>query len=165
MKNPLENFCPVPRDQRPFYQYLRHKEFFSGKSFVSEIISIKEVFKKSLTFLIISLISFIFFFLPESLTYKDILKILFLNFNLMFFYYSYLLINYNLISNQLFKSKVLYEESTWFDINTWIKPVYSIRHERLINEYQLLPVINKLKQLLLNLSLIIGLNLYCVIFF
>lgn len=161
MKSPLENFCPVPREQRPFYQYLRHKEFFSGESLGNKTFLLKNLLKTSLKFLIFSITSFIIFFLPETLSYKNILEILILNFSLMLVFYVYVLINHMLVSNQLFKSKVLYEESTWFDINTWVKPVTSIRHERLINEYQILPKIKKLKQIIRLLTLLLGLNFFC----
>jgi len=165
IKSPLENFCPVPRDQRPFYQYLRHKEFFSGENFRNNIFSIKELFITGLKFLLISFISFILFFLPQYLSYKNILEILSLNLILMFCYYLYISTNYILISKQLFKSKVLYEESTWFDINTWTKPVSTIRHERLINEYEMSPIIKKLQKIVFTIAIFIVLIFVCLILF
>lgn len=165
MKNPLENFCPVPRDQRPFYQYLRHKEFFNRKSFRDDIFSTKEILINGLKSLLVSFLSFILFFLPRSLSYKDILDIIALNFVLMLTYYLYIYSNYLIISKQLFKSKILYEESTWFDINTWTKPVSMIRHERLINEYLMKPVIKKLQSLIFIITILIILNFsYLIIF-
>jgi len=165
IKSPLENFCPVPRDQRPFYQYLRHKEFFSGENSRNNVFSIKELLITGLKSFLISFISFILFFLPQSLSYENILEISTLNFVFLFCYYLYIFINYILTSKQLFKSKVLYEESTWFDINTWIKPVSTIRHERLINEYQMLPGIKRLQKIVFIITLLTVLDFFCLILF
>lgn len=61
------------------------------------------------------------------------------------------------ISDRLSKSTVVYEESGWYDGQTWTKPESVLTRDRLIVTYQIQPILHKLKFSFFFLTLI-----YCI---
>ena len=56
------------------------------------------------------------------------------------------------IFNRLVTENVVYEESGWYDGQTWRKPTEVLDRDRLIATYQVNPVLKRLQKTLINLG-------------
>lgn len=141
--------CPIPRDQRPFYEYLKRKEsFFLGWVGLNESAYAGRFF--------ISLVSLFLIILPltnlsVSIVYYPI-RFLLLNILVslivLIILYGYFFIAWTYVGKRLLAAKVSYEESGWYDGKIWIKPPNILKHERLLYYYQLVPLITRLAKTL-----------------
>ena len=138
--------CPVPLDQRPINEY---KELKTSPLFFWTTTSMTSYLKTVVTFTIIvytavSLLinvsiansELMVNFLGYSLTFGSIILI----FGILRVYLGWLY-----IYERLVKASVTYEESGWYDGQTWIKPPESLIQDKLIATYELLPIITRLK--------------------
>nr|BDA98873.1 photosystem I assembly protein Ycf36 [Chroomonas debatzensis] len=151
--NLSEKGCPVPLEQRPLNEYLALKNsmffFWTMKPFLSYIKRV--VVFSAMTYAITSGLvissgelnfSHIFFY---TLIFGNItLFIFFLRFYLAWVY----------IYKRLIDATVSYEESGWYDCQTWIKTPETLVQDTLIAQYELLPIISRLKETLLTLGFI-----------
>ncbi len=69
------------------------------------------------------------------------------------------LLGWRYIYNRLNSEKIIYEESGWYDGQTWEKPIYWKERDLLIASYDVLPILNKIvfvykKAILLSLLLL-----------
>ena len=143
--------CPVPKDQRPINEYMKLVQ----SNFFNWPILTEYLFKKK----IINLF-FLFFTLalPFSNLFinfnKSIIKLLLVNSAvssfLVIFIILRLLLGWNYIKKRLDDSKVFYEESSWYDGRLWTKSKSILFQEKLINIYQVLPIIKKIKNILIG---------------
>jgi hypothetical protein len=60
-------------------------------------------------------------------------------------------------------SVITYEESGWYDGQTWIKSKEMLVQDRLIGTYELLPKIEKLKSIVISLFILSGINSFIYI--
>ena len=60
------------------------------------------------------------------------------------------------IFNRLVTENVVYEESGWYDGQTWRKPTEILDRDRLIATYQVNPVLQRLQKTLLTLAVIVA---------
>jgi len=69
------------------------------------------------------------------------------------------------IRNRLSDTSVVYEESGWYDGQTWEKPPEVVQRDRLIVTYQIQPVLNRLKTtfLMIGLSFMTGFIVWWVL--
>ena len=74
---------------------------------------------------------------------------------------SYLACKY--IYDRLMLSVITYEESGWYDGQTWIKSKEMLVQDRLIGTYELLPKIEKLKSIVISLFILSGINSFIYI--
>lgn len=66
-----------------------------------------------------------------------------------------LYLGWSYIRSRLSNSTVFYEESGWYDGQTWSKPLEIQTQDRLVMTYQVQPVLNRLKQTLGTLALLL----------
>lgn len=158
------NLCPVPREQRPFYEYINRK-----KSILLSWVKLNEngyTTNFFFTLFVIFTFSFSLINLFVSFSYYPVESIV-LSFVFSLIIESLLYLNFFLgwtyIGRRLVQDKVVYEESGWYDGKIWIKPIIILRHERLLYHYQLIPLINRIKKTLqlILLSIVI---LVCTFF-
>nr|YP_010451142.1 hypothetical protein Ycf36 [Vischeria punctata]UTV00923.1 hypothetical protein Ycf36 [Vischeria punctata] len=158
------NLCPVPREQRPFYEYINQK-----KSILLSWVKLNEngyTTNFFFTLFVIFTFSFSLINLFVSFSYYPVESIV-LSFVFSLIIESLLYLNFFLgwtyIGRRLVQDKVVYEESGWYDGKIWIKPIIILRHERLLYHYQLIPLINRIKKTLqlILLSIVI---LVCTFF-
>ena len=53
------------------------------------------------------------------------------------------------IYNRLMNATITYEESGWYDGQTWIKTNMVLQQDRLVGTYEVLPLINRLRLIIL----------------
>ena len=137
--------CPVPRDQRPFYEYIKRKDStILGWVGLNESNYTRRFFLSLLSIFSVTL-PFTSWFI--SLSYypsQAILVNLFVTLIFQSFIYGYFFITWLYAGKRLVAAKVWYEESGWYDGRIWIKPPSILRHERLLYHYQLVPLIARL---------------------
>ncbi|BAQ63611.1 CGLD27 family protein [Geminocystis sp. NIES-3709] len=148
-------FCPVPLEQQPLneYQELAQSWFFSW------VILPKWQFARKLTWVIIlSLLICVPIsaasFPPQETFFSFLLCSLlgssfFVGFALVRLY-----LGWRYIGDRLRKTKIVYEESSWYDGQVWEKPPEFYRRDQLIFQYQVQPLLKKLQK---SLILLLGL--------
>lgn len=152
--------CPVPQGQKPLNEYNSLKQSFGFKWTCKDTTS----FLKGSTFLIILLFassigvmcntpnwekdtaSFIMQVVVSSVTFF-ILIILRLYLAWMYIY------------DRLMKATVSYEESGWYDGQTWIKTPEILIQDRLTGTYEVLPILKRLENTLILSSTILTSNI------
>ena len=156
------NNCPVPKEQQPtneFIELSKSKIFSWPKS------------KKSFSFILLKfwLVTFIIFIVIssgsvyfESSKLKYILLSLICSLSLPFLLSIRLYLGWNHIFKRLSSEKVVYEETGWYDGQTWTKPINLKEKEALIATVEVKPILKNLIQIL---SLIIIFALFGILFF
>ncbi len=154
--------CPVPKNQQPtneFIELSKSKIFSYPKSKKSFIFLLLKFWLG--TFLLFTVISSgsVYF---ETATIKYILLSLLSSLSIPFLFSIRLYLGWNHIFKRLTSEKVEYEESGWYDGQTWIKPVNLKEKESLIALLEVKPI---LKNLIQTLSLIVIFALFGILFF
>ena len=63
------------------------------------------------------------------------------------------------VGNRLLSASVVYEETGWYDGETWVKSTEIRERDRLMSLYQVKPIVERLKKILLACSLLITLSI------
>jgi hypothetical protein len=150
--------CPVPKNQRPLNEYNELKNSFGFRW----TIETPQIFFKTLSVLLLYILVIVTFFISNTHDWKYnlfefFLWIIFSSFILLTFLVLRLYLAWEYIYNRLMNASVNYEESGWYDGQTWIKTNEILIQDRLVGSYEVLPVLNRLKlTLLLNSIMICG---------
>ena len=158
----INSKCPVPKEQQPTNEYieLSNSMFFSlpksNKKYTLVLLSIWAIF--FLLFLIISSGSVYF----SENNFKYILISLFSSLSVPLLISIRLLLGWNHIYKRLISEKVEYEESGWYDGQTWIKPIALKEKESLIATLEVKPILKNLVQIA---AIILSLLLFGILFF
>lgn len=159
-------FCPIPDDQKPISEYIELKE----NSINNWVLSSKEKYTKSLQLfflLFFSILFFLFFPFFQFINFNQdqILQKLFLSLFDIFFY-SLLSLNFFLfviffrwfeLNRRLKKSRLFYEEGSWYDGKTWNKPLSLIKNEKLFSSQKIEPI---LQRLITTISSLLFINIF-----
>ena len=154
--------CPVPKNQQPTNEFieLSSSKIFSWpkskKNFT--VILFKIWFATFILFIFISSGSVYF----ETSIAKYVVLSIFGSLSIPFLLTIRLFLGWNHIFKRLTSEKVIYEESGWYDGQTWIKPVSLKEKESLIALLEVKPILKNLIQIL---SLIVVLALFGILFF
>jgi hypothetical protein len=143
--------CPVPIDQRPTNEYnsLKASVFFfwttkSNKAYIQDLMLFSIPVYLATTLLVNASMydsELLFNRLPYTIVFGSILvSISFLRIYLGWIY----------VYDRLIKASVSYEESGWYDGQTWIKSPKTIMQDKLIAKYKVLPVIHRIKTSLIS---------------
>lgn len=155
----MDKKCPIPNDQRPLIEYLDLKNSFQFSWTTEKTVS----FFKTLIviFLLINLIlALILNTNPNDHPYEFLLRIdvsstLILIFLILRFY-----IAWKYVYNRLNLATINYEESGWYDGQTWIKTTDILLQDRLLVTYEVLPIIKRLEFSLLILVCLFLVKIY-----
>ena len=143
-----QSTCPVPKNQQPTNEFieLSKSKIFSWPKSKKSFILILLMFWAGgfLLFIVISSGSVYF----QTATLKYILLSLFCSLSLPFLLSLRLYLGWNHIFKRLTSEKVEYEESGWYDGQTWIKPVNLKEKESLIALLEVKPILKNLIQIL-----------------
>ena len=156
--------CPVPQNQRPINEF----NSIRNSWIISWPFLERNIFYRKLTF------SWLFI-TPVSLTISygsdylknNIFELIFLSFTASLLFPILILIRQWLswvyIYKRLNSEKIEYEESGWYDGQTWEKPISWRAKDLLIAQHQIKPILNHLKVIILLLiSIIISSLLFIV---
>nr|YP_010338344.1 hypothetical protein MW410_pgp086 [Bangia atropurpurea]UNJ18294.1 hypothetical protein [Bangia atropurpurea] len=155
--NLYNNQCPVPLDQQPVNEYnsLKDSWFFCWPTLSSSS------YNKKIT---ITLIVSCFLVSPILLSIFPITKL-----PLKFFFSEFitsslitafilirLYLGWSYVVKRLMSATVFYEESGWYDGQIWVKPSEILLKDRFIGLYEVFPLLNKIKNTLYFLSLMMS---------
>ena len=150
--------CPVPEDQKPITEYIGLKE----NSLTNwTTLSSSNYSAKSFSF-------FIFIFMGLSvLTFQEreflgdwIVSNIFITLNILILLYSVVIWRWNEVKKRLNKSRLFYEEASWYDGQVWEKPFVILKNDRLLVTQKIDPVLCRLTN---TLILLIYLDVLCLI--
>ena len=154
--------CPVPKEQHPTNEFLElsNSRIFSWpKSHKNySLVLISTWLATFLLFLFISSGSVHF---EKNLSRYFFLS-LFTSISLPLLLTIKLFLGWNHIFKRLTAEKVEYEESGWYDGQTWVKPLALREKENLIASIEVKPILKNLKQIL---SIIIAFILFGILLF
>ena len=154
--------CPVPKEQQPTNEFLELSN--------SKLFALAKTNTKFLMILIfIWLVAFfIFLIISSGSTYFNsyLLKYIFLSFfgslSVPLLITIRLFLGWNHIYKRLNSEIIEYEESGWYDGQTWIKPIELKEKESLIASIEVKPILKNLTQVT---SIIISLILFGILVF
>ena len=135
--------CPVPKHQRPLSEY---NELKNSVGFRWTLTTENTFLKKVLIFL-----GYIFFtvtsivFVSFKWEVHYFLWIVFISFLIFTTWILRLYLDWLYIYDRLMNASVTYEESGWYDGQTWIKTNEVLIQDRLIGVYEVLPILEKLQ--------------------
>ncbi len=157
--------CPVPAEQQPLNEYLALKESFfycwatlGIWQYLRILLTIWLgwwIFSSSIAASSFSPKKFFFLFFSWSsigATLGLLLPLL------------QLFLGWNYVRNRLQSEQIFYEESGWYDGQTWQKPESDLTKERLIVNYEVQPILTKLKLTGLFLILLLGILAIAIYF-
>lgn len=157
--------CPVPKDQQPMNEYLSLKSsifFLWTTKNLSEYLKFTFVLAISVYFFTLSLI------LASVNPVNDIgnntiiiYMIIFGNI-LLNLYFIRIYLGWQYIYTRLLKASVSYEESGWYDGQVWVKTPKILMQDKLIAEYQLIPILSRLKWTVFSLMSTALLGILCI---
>jgi hypothetical protein len=144
--------CPVPEEQKPIHEYIQLKEndFTNWVTFSKE-----QYFKKVLSF---TCNFFCLFFLFQfskyqemeylfetvletlSLTFLGLCFLLFVNFG-----------RWKQVEIRLSKSRLFYEEASWYDGQIWEKPFAILKNDKLLGIQKVQPLLQRILRTILTL--------------
>ena len=156
--------CPVPQDQRPINEFnsIRNSWIISWPFLERNIFYRKLMF----SWLFIAPVSLTISYGSDYLK-NNIFELIFLSFTASLAFPILILIRQWLswvyIYKRLNSEKIEYEESGWYDGQTWEKPISWRAKDLLIAQHQIKPILNHLKVIILLLiSIIISSLLFIV---
>tara|TARA_B100001250_G_scaffold219599_1_gene188428 strand:+ start:86 stop:583 length:498 start_codon:yes stop_codon:yes gene_type:complete len=156
--------CPVPQNQRPLNEF----NSIRNSWIISWPFLERSIFYRKLTFswLFITPISLIISYGSDYLK-NNIFELTFVSFTASLFFPILLLIRQWLswiyIYKRLNSENIEYEESGWYDGQTWEKPVDWRAKDLLIAQYQIKPILNHLEVIIILLILVIIFSLLFIL--
>ena len=148
--------CPVPQNQRPINEFnsIRNSWIISWPFLERNIFYRKLIF----SWLFITPVSLTISYGSDYLK-NNIFELIFLSFTASIAFPILILIRQWLswvyIYKRLNSEKIEYEESGWYDGQTWEKPISWRAKDLLIAQHQIKPILNHLKVIILLLIFII----------
>lgn len=157
----MRNPCPVPKHQRPLAEFNELKNTFGFKWTLKSSVS----FLKTLLSFFISTMFIIGIFVAISFRWQSHLKeylfwIIITSFSVVAIWITRIYLAWIYIYDRLMNATVTYEESGWYDGQTWIKTNDILIQDRLVGVYEILPILNRLKAVLIFCAFMIVLSLY-----
>jgi hypothetical protein len=155
--NPMstsKELCPVPFDQQPLNEY---KHLGKLTIFAWSVMRYQDFFKKLIVlFFTINVSLCILEVLSSSLMKSPILT-MGINVILTTFLLEVILVRlylgWSYVLKRLLSATLFYEESGWYDGQIWIKSVDTLMQDRLIGMYQVNPILDRTKKILVVTSL------------
>ena len=152
--------CPVPIYQRPLTEYNDLKNSFTFSWTKQESYS----FGKTVSIFLVILIFFTSLIVTtnhdwEKNETRSLVEISSSALGIFTLWILRLYLGWKYIYNRLMNATVTYEESGWYDGQTWIKTNEVLLQDRLVGTYEVLPIINRLRLVILISIMVICLML------
>lgn len=147
MKESSVSICPVPPEQQPIneYQELTDAWFFSWAKQEPQSYTSKLVWVWGISWAIASPVAAASF-APPKYPVQFILAggggaTVFVALLVLRLY-----LGWSYVGSRLFQETIVYEETGWYDGQTWIKPPEVLSRDRLVVSYQVQPILKRLLQ-------------------
>ena len=142
--------CPVPKNQRPLTEYNDLKNSFTFSWTKQESYS----FGKTVSIFLVILIFFTSLIVTtnhdwEKNETRSLVEISSSALGIFTLWILRLYLGWKYIYNRLMNATVTYEESGWYDGQTWIKTNEVLIQDRLVGTYEVLPIIDRLRLVIL----------------
>jgi len=152
--------CPVPKYQRPLTEYNDLKNSFTFSWTKEESYS----FGKTLTIFLVILIFFTSLIVTTNHNWEkdEVTSLVQISSSALGIFTLWILrlyLGWKYIYNRLMNATVTYEESGWYDGQTWIKTNEVLIQDRLVGTYEVLPIIDRLRLVILISIMVICLML------
>lgn len=147
MNKSTVNFCPVPREQQPIYEYEQLKGswlFDWGTLALAQYVR-KLVWVGFWSFVLVAPLSMSIFPLAKA-PIELILSCLIGICLLTGLFLSRIYLGWQYVRNRLRSDRIFYEESGWYDGQTWLKPSAMIDRDRLVVNYEIEPILIRLRK-------------------
>ncbi|MEL6496173.1 MAG: CGLD27 family protein [Cyanobacteria bacterium J06623_7] len=145
MNKSTVNFCPVPLEQQPIYEYEQLKESWL---FAWGLLKLEQYNRKVAgvafwsLFLVVPLSMSIFHPGKETLHFVLCTAIGIACLTALFLSRIYL--GWQYVKDRLKSDRIFYEESGWYDGQTWLKPSTMLDRDRLVVSYEIEPIMSRL---------------------
>nr|BDA98282.1 photosystem I assembly protein Ycf36 [Rhodomonas sp. NIES-1006] len=154
-----KSICPVPQDQRPINEYLALKDAF-GFSWTSENESSYYITSLKIYFVTLSL--FVLMFNTNNTPLVNVIVYSIFGVSaILFIFYLRIYLGWSYVYTRLMQSTIAYEESGWYDGQVWVKTPEILIKDKLAGEYEVRPILNKIKNTLFVFAGITVSALYC----
>ncbi|MGF1589852.1 MAG: CGLD27 family protein [Pleurocapsa sp.] len=147
MNKSTVNFCPVPKEQQPIYEYEQLK---AAWLFDWGTLAVKQYTKKiawvsfwSLVFVVPLSMSI---FTPAKEPLEFVLSCLIGVSLLTGLFLSRIYLGWQYVKDRLQSERIFYEESGWYDGQTWLKPTAMLDRDRLVVSYEIEPILGRLQK-------------------
>lgn len=157
-------FCPIPDDQKPISEYLELKE----NSINNWVLTSKQNYTKSLQIFFFVFFSVIFFFFFPFFQFNNfhqdqiwqklatsVITIFFYTFFTVNFFLFFVFFRWFELNKRLKKSRLFYEEGSWYDGKIWNKPFPLIKNEKLVSFQKVEPILQRLISTILSFLIIL----------
>jgi hypothetical protein len=144
--------CPVPEEQKPINEYIQLKEndFTNWVTFGREQY-LKKVGSFTLNFFF--LFSLFQFSKYQELEYlaETVLETLILTFLGVCFLLLVNFFRWKQVEIRLSKSRLFYEEASWYDGQIWEKPFAILKNDKLLSTQKIQPILQRILRTILTL--------------
>ena len=149
-------FCPVPLEQQPQYEYqqLQNSWFFSWVTLELPAY-IRKILWLALILLAIAAPIAAASFLPQEYPLKFVLASLGGSGFLSSLFLIRLYLGWSYLYDRLYQAKISYEESGWYDGQIWEKPGKMLDRDRLIVAYEIKPILGRLQKTFLSMAILV----------
>jgi hypothetical protein len=150
--------CPVPTDQQPINEYSNLKESVFFLWTTKDLPSYLKATVSLMLFSYLLVLALVLGSTPKNETVQTLTIVNYINIfgNLILnLYFIRLYLGWSYIYDRLIKASVSYEESGWYDGQIWVKTPPILIQDKLIAEYQIHPILQRLKLTVIILSLMI----------
>ena len=148
-------YCPVPEDQRPLNEYLNLKNSFFFNWPTLNILGYLKKLSVFASFMLILSVPVTNYFYPvfEFPSQFILINIFIVNI-LLIFLLGRVYLGWSYIEERLFNPTIEYEESGWYDGQTWVKPIKILKQDRLICSYKVFPILKRLEKTIVYFILV-----------
>ena len=138
--------CPVPKYQRPLTEYNDLKNSFTFSWTKQESYS----FGKTVSIFLVILIFFTSLIVTTNHDWEkdEVTSLVQISSSALGIFTLWILrlyLGWKYIYNRLMNATVTYEESGWYDGQTWVKTNEVLIQDRLVGTYEVLPIIDRLR--------------------
>ncbi len=140
-------FCPVPQEQQPIYEYQQMQDsWFSRWAILENLDYGKKLAWVGFWGLVIAAPIAAASFHPIDHPIRFIISSFWGSSFLLSLVLARLYIGWSYISDRLNNTSIFYEESGWYDGQIWHKPTNMLNRDRLIVAYEIAPILKRLQR-------------------
>ena len=147
MNKSTVNFCPVPKEQQPIHEYEHLKEswLFDWGTFAIGQYCRKILWVSFWSLVLVAPLS-MSIYAPAKEPIEFSLSCIIGVSLLTGLFLSRIYLGWQYIKDRLKSDRIFYEESGWYDGQTWLKPSAMLDRDRLVVSYEIEPILRRLQK-------------------